>query len=325
MQIFLKTDKAKKSQRELDAARGRHAKIANRLGAAETHLAEVKVIPSKLARDGAEDAALDAAEGRVRSAELRVKTLRVALGEESSNIAAAEQQLADLADQNQRAETAAEIEAWNSELGLLKAELSDDRGLLARLSAVTDRCSIICPDAIGVAAFSENARVQLIAAVDLIADILASKARGVRSGDGRATLPTRPAPPVPVPARVLERVWVIKPLAWTDDGMTQIRDNGNWLDLPTTLAKLAISKGAAVPLGHEQAGKHLQNFRQHHGYGLPDLARCIRLDEETETALAEEKSRPEEQRVLHSNFEIVNRGPSYTGTIKTPAGNPEAA
>jgi hypothetical protein len=326
MQIpFLKGDKAKKLQRDLDAARGRQQKIKARLDTAEAQLAESEMVPIKLARQNADEAVLDAAEARVRSAEMRVETLRVAAAEEVAAVATIEQEIAAIEDQAQREQTAVALEGWKSELEQLKADLSGDRGLLARLSAVTDQCSIVCADAHGVAAFSQNARVELISAVELIVDILARKAHGVRSGEGRATLPTRPAPPVPVPARVVERVWTIMPLAWTDDGLTQIRDSGNWVDLPPGLAKTAISKAAAVPLGHERAGKHNQNFRQYHGYGLPELARCVRLDDETETALAEEKSRREEQHVvLHSSadptFQPLDRGKPFV--LRTPAGNP---
>jgi hypothetical protein len=176
-----------------------------------------------------------------------------------------------------------------------------------------------------IAKFAQAAGSELDVACSAAVHDLRHVAASVR--DGQTRIPGKPAPAAAQqPAPVTERIWVIKALAWNQDGMIQIRDSNNWIDLPPGLAKTAISKGAAVALGHERAGKHNQNFRQHHGYGLPALENCITLDDQVETAVvAEEKPKPEQFRVLHSaadqNFQVIDRGQAYT--LKT--NGPQAA
>ncbi|MHC2334698.1 hypothetical protein [Bradyrhizobium sp. USDA 4454] len=327
MQIpFLKTDKAKKAQRDLDAALGRQQKIKARLEAAERQLADATALPIKLARDGADDRELDAAEDRVRSADQRVATLRTALVEETANAEAAEQQLAELADQALRAQTAAAIEGWIAEIRDLNEQLGPD-GFLAKLAAIADQASVICPDAKGVSIFAGSARAELLPAIGLMIDLLDNRVHGVRAGTLPAALPAQPAPFVPAPKPITERIWLIKPIAWSEGSLTRIEDSNRYVDLAPHLAQRAIDRAAAVRLDDPRAGQRVVSWRQWHGFGQPSLDKCVMLDGETLAALQREQAAPAESKVMHSRtaplFEVIDRGPAYV--LQTNPGNPGEA
>jgi hypothetical protein len=315
MQIpFLKTDKAKKLQRDLDAARERRSKLGARLDAAESLLSAARGEPAKFARDGAADAALDAAEAKVKAAEARVSTLLSAISDEDGHIAELERQLADLADRALRAETADRCDALSVEMEQFEKKIQ----VLDDLAKLADVVAPIVTDARGIGHFARTAHVELIPALQLLSSLLNSHARAVRSGAAPATLPTPEAPPAPrPPAPVLEKIWTIEPIAFTQDGhgIRKI-DMNEQIDLSPALAKRAIALGAAVPLGDQRFNKRLTTWRKYYGFGAPPLEQCIMLDEQAQTALAEEKSRPDEAKILHSaadpNFQVVDRGPSYT-------------
>ncbi|HEY5128123.1 MAG TPA: hypothetical protein VIJ35_12680, partial [Bradyrhizobium sp.] len=114
------------------------------------------------------------------------------------------------------------------------------------------------------------------------------------------------------------------PVAWTGADRIEIRDSSVWIDVAPALAKRAIDLGAAVPLGHPRAGEQVASWRKWHGFGAPDLAGCVRLDDAAELAATGEQPLPEQPRIVHhlldKNFEVVDRGPAYT--LKTNSGNP---
>jgi hypothetical protein len=153
-----------------------------------------------------------------------------------------------------------------------------------------------------------------------------SMSASVRAGQGR--IQRRPPDPIPLPPPpVVEKVWTIEPIAWAQDGRTEIRDLNEQVNLSPSLARRAIGLGAAVAIGDPRFGKQVASWRKYHGFGAPSLEKCVKLDDDAETAAADEQARPEEQRVLHSrvdpNFEIVDRGPAYN--LKTHGPSGEAA
>jgi hypothetical protein len=325
---FIKGDPSKKLRRELDAARARRSKLGARLDAAENHLSEARGEPIKLARDGAADAALDGAEAKAKAAEARVSTLRAAISNEDDHIAELELQLAELADRAQRQETADQLDGWSVEVDEAAKKIDVMIGDLADLA---DRVAPSVPEAAGVAIFAGSARSELALALQAISNELNGRARGVRAGAYAATLPNRPPPPAPLPlAPIMENVWVVRAISWkTADGRIEVCDSNRFVALPQAKAQKAILDGVALPLSDARAGKEVRTWRQQYFPGMPELARCHSLDGEAEAAAAEQKSRPEQFRVLHSTldqvFEPVDRGAPFT--IKTAPGNanPEAA
>jgi hypothetical protein len=142
---------------------------------------------------------------------------------------------------------------------------------------------------------------------------------------GESRIPGRAPPPAPsLPAPVLDRVWTLKPVAWTGPDRIEIRDSSVWVDLPPALAEKAIDFLAAVRVGHPRCGEQAASWRKWHGFGAPELAGCVRLDEAAELAATGEQPLPEQPRIVHhlldKNFEVVDRGPAYT--LKTNSGNP---
>jgi hypothetical protein len=255
-------------------------------------------------------------QGRVDAARNAVEGFAVALEHIERDLAAA-QQRADEEGQNiERAAAADEIDRQ-----VLSFEKTVEPALMA-LRAFSKAASELDHLNFDVAAISRYAHVagsELEVAAALAVAEMRAKATSVRAGHDR--IPRRdpaPAPPLPPPA--LDRIWLRDPVAWMDGTTMQIRDNNQYVDLPPILAKKAISIGAAVPLGHAEAGKKSANYRQFHGYGLPAIDKCKRLDD-AESPAVEEQPGP---KILHSrdpNFQVVDRGPAYT--LKT--NGPQAA
>src|SRR5712675_1148132 len=77
-------------------------KLADRLGIAETELAEKRVAAERLAVAGATNAQLDRAEANMRAVEDRARTLRAALAEFDEQIVSTERALADAKAQRDR-------------------------------------------------------------------------------------------------------------------------------------------------------------------------------------------------------------------------------
>ena len=197
--------------------------------------------------------------------------------------------------------------------------------MIGDLADLADRVAHCVPEAAGVAIFAGSARSELALALQAISNELNGRARGVRAGAYAATLPNRPSPPAPLPPPpVLDRVWTLKPVAWTGPDRIEIRDSSVWVDLPPALAKKAIDVLAAVPVGHPRCGEQAASWRKWHGFGAPELAGCVRLDDAAEAVATGEQPLPEQPRIVHhlldKNFEVVDRGPAYT--LKTNSGNP---
>ena len=91
-----KSDPDKKLARDLDAARASRDGLVSRLKTADLATAERRTAAQRLARDGADDTMLDAAEAELRRAQDRITTLTAALGETEQQVAALERAREDL-------------------------------------------------------------------------------------------------------------------------------------------------------------------------------------------------------------------------------------
>jgi hypothetical protein len=323
---FVKSDPAKKLRRELDAARARRSKLGARLDAAESHLSAARGEPIKLARDGAADPALDAAETKVKAAEARVSTLLSAISDEDGHIADLERQLADQADRAQRQETADRCDELSIEMERFEEKIQ----VLDDLAKLADVVAPIVTDASAIGHFARTARAGLVPALQLVSNLLNSHARSVRSGDAPATLPT-PAPitvPLP-PAPQNEAIWLREPVAFSENGQIVVRDMNQYLRLPPALATKAVDIGAGVRVGDPRAGKRVSSWRQWYEAGpLPELDRCKHLDSQAEAAAAKEKQKttPHSEVVRHSAhslFQPLDRGPAYQMRTSGPNHTPE--
>jgi hypothetical protein len=305
----------------------RYALKKGRLDAASSQVSELSQAPTRLARDGADDAALMSARAKLDDAKALVAMLRDAVADEDKLRAGLEQQLADLTDRAQREETADRCDALSVEV----EEFGKKIDVLNDLAALADVVAPIVTDAMAIGPFARTARAELIPALQLVSSLLNAHARAVRSGVAPATLPT-PAPaavPLP-PAPEHEAVWLIRPIAFSQNGQIEVHDSNRYVRLPPILATRAVDVGAGARIGDPRAGKGNSSWRQWYHAGLPPrLDQCDLLDDESRTAAAKrkEKALPNAEAIRHSAhslFQPLDRGPAYSirtsGPIDTPEG-----
>ena len=189
-------------------------KLADRLAAAETELAEKRTAAEKLAVAGAAAARLDRAEAAMRTVEDRAKTWRAELAECDEQVASAERALADAKAQRDRDTMADQIEAMAS--AIERAAPSFDGGATALVEAVT-KAAMSIPDA---TRFSDNVdavRREVLAAADLICWELRSAA--VRTRAGNANLASlAPSEAENALSGEIDRqlIYTLHPLSWKE-------------------------------------------------------------------------------------------------------------
>ncbi len=302
-----KSDPEKRLARDLDAARASRDGLVNRLKTAELAVTERKTAAQRLARDSADDPALDAAEAELRRAQDRVSTLTAALAESEQRLTIFERARDDAADKQLRAETAIAIEKLRQEL--TQAAAAFDAGS----SQLAETCSRIAPvvlDCYGLQAFAMNARAEVPAAVQMITGILKDRARATLDGSAPATLP-KPAPDVataqlPLPPKT-ETVFFLRAAKWKDaDGKAHLIPKFSDAELPPAIAARALKLGAAVPVTDERRKKYGSQ-----SLPPPNEEWCLNLDDATD---------PPHEPVKHSAFEVVDRGKPYT--LKVVRGTP---
>jgi hypothetical protein len=323
MAIF-KSDPMKTLQRDLDAARLNRDRLAAKLSESEMSAAARRGEAQQLAYDNAEGSALARAQTALQAALGDVSIFGGALTKASAFLRTVETQYAELIDKKTRNQTAAEVAAMATDLENAAKKFDT---AVAELAEIAGRAAMFCPDAHGLAAFATSSRVQVPPATQLTATVMRDYAAAVLRGEGRATL-LKPdeavVMPAPAPKPVTVRLFALKPVKWTDAaGMQRFIHKYNDVDLPETAAAIALGKGICAELTDPRR-KQLKGLSPGH----PQPSWCADLDDETETTLGEEKSRPVEQQVVHSafqqqlppGFEPLDRGKGFV--IKVPAGNP---
>jgi hypothetical protein len=222
-------------------ARAAHAKLVDRLRAAEAAMAEKRAVGERLALNGASDTQLDTAEAETRAAEDRVKTLSAALVQLAGQVTEGEQALADAIDQRDRNVVADGL------LGMAKAIADaypefDDAGA-ALLRAITGAQAQIAETA-GLVNFLQSTRHEVAAACNLLGSgIAVPRHRHPRRNDeiqnSSAARPRAAKPPKPnVP---VERVFSLAHLKWTAGDEVRTCSPYTQIDLPTDLVPSALS------------------------------------------------------------------------------------
>jgi hypothetical protein len=325
MAIFGKKNPVQELEAEHERLKRQCDRLASKTEAARSELDAATAAQLRLLTESEVDdlKSENAMQRRVDTAASALKALEAALANISEQVDIAERSAEELRASTERKAAADQIER---QLAVFGKTFETALAQLRTASQAASELAHVTFEIDAIAKFAQATGSQLDVACSAAVHDLRNIAQSVREGQTR--IPGKPATavPVPMPVPVVERVWILKPLAWSQDGMIQIRDSNCWVDLPPALAQKAINKRAAAALGDDRAGKTVQTMRQSYGGGLPSLASCIRLDDETETALAEEKSRPEEQHVVvvrHSvadpNFQVIDRGEPFI--VKTVAGN----
>jgi hypothetical protein len=269
----------------LDAARDSLAKLTERLATAESVVIEKKESTKKLAVEGADDKALDVAEGAVRAARDRVDTLTVATREVENTISLLEAEQAAAADQKVRAATVVELEAIERDL----TKAADDTVSSARrLSDVATRMGTFMPDAVGLSIFAASVASEVPPNVAMLKTLLKGHISGVISGHGRATLPQPAQPALPAPPKpVLVEVISIKNIAFHDGPTIRTVHPGYKVALSPETAAHALKIGACVEPQDPRAEHHVDQRKA----TTPLLENCVGLDEAARRAIVSAEPR----------------------------------
>jgi chromosome segregation ATPase len=172
-------DPVEQAERALADARATHAKLADRLSAAETTVAERRAVGERLALGSARDDELDTAEAETRAAEDRVKTLSAALAQLDAQVAEGERALADARENRDRQIVAKHLE------GMAKAIAEaypayDEAGFKLAQAIAEAQAQFI--ETQQLAHFLHNTRSEIAAACNLLDGELRSRAAEVRGG-----------------------------------------------------------------------------------------------------------------------------------------------
>jgi hypothetical protein len=190
MALF-KSNPEKALQRDIAAATDARDKLNTRLAEAETAVIDLRIAAERLALDGADDAALTAAEAKTRALIDRTATLKAALTQSEARLAGLERELAELTDKTMRAATAAEVAAMADHLEATATSLGS---IVEKMAEITGRAGLFIYEAKGLESYATASKTQVPDAVALIATLLRSHASAVLNGTAPAALPKQPAP-----------------------------------------------------------------------------------------------------------------------------------
>jgi hypothetical protein len=284
---------------KLTSAIARRSDIEARLKAAEVRVTDARNVAHGLARDGADDRALDVAEAALRAAQDRVGTLTAALADIRRDVAALEAEAAAIADKKMRAATAVEIEKIAASLQEAGADFIE---AAARLADISGRAGVVVADATALANYCAGAAGEVPAAVDMVGSLLRNRAAATIAGSAPAAMPSPAAPPpklTVVASEPTEEVFLIKNAKYRgNDGKTICLGSHRRHVLPVKIARRALAVNAALPL----SDKRCADLQGLHGMIQPNADACLALDDGTYgNAPAPKAAGPAP--VLHSAFE----------------------
>jgi hypothetical protein len=302
MKFFPNPEKAA-DKKLADATAERDAAI-ERLAVAQGAVSECAKALNQLAAQGADDATLDAGESKLDRAERRVLTLRPALADKETLLAALEAARSETLDKKARATTAAEIAALADEL--IEVAFAYD-GSTAALAGVCNRALAVSTELNGMAVFATASRTEVAAAIPVLAEVLRQHGRQVLDGTAPATFPTPEAPFKPtIPEKpVVRRLFALRAVSWTNaDGMLRAAQRYTDVDLSLECAARAITARVCVEMDDPVRRQNKGTWPGH-----PDPDQCFNLDGDV--------AEPQSNVLKHTGFvEII--GKPYN--VRTAAG-----
>src|SRR5438552_12990040 len=172
-------------EKQLQSARSNRDRLAVRLADAETAVIASKTSAQKLALDG-DDTGLDKAEAAGRAARDRHATIAAALAAAEQHLAVLENAQVEAADRKVRRETAAAIEQLATEYEQAIGPYAAAAAVLADLST---RSSLLIFESRGLEAFFQSSKIEVAAAVEVVAASLRAHAASVVRGEAAAAMP----------------------------------------------------------------------------------------------------------------------------------------
>jgi hypothetical protein len=272
MALF-RSDPMKTLQRDIDAAKANRDRLAAKLAESETAITERRARAMQLARDGAEDGALDKAEAAIRSAQDRCTTLAAALGDVEAQLAALEKTFAENADRIEREHTAKEVEQLARRWTDACAALVD---AAAKVDDYGERMSMIVPEAGAAWHLSKTIKREIPQNAELIVRLARQHGASVIAGSAPSAMPQPPEPYVEVLPPLREptaQLFALRSIKWRDDKGQQ-RFVGQYRDasVPQRLVARALRSGACVVVNDPRRAKlHTQGGTTQHPDGAFDL------------------------------------------------------
>jgi hypothetical protein len=325
MALFEKIDPDTKQQRDAESAlrskRRDRESLTERLGIAEAAIVSYRAQARQLASEGADDAAISKAEGRMRDSADRCVTLRGAIDDVDKIITGIEREIEQIIDRRCRAETSAAVNAMGDRVQRAAAAFDE---AAKELEAASKEGGLIVPESRAISIFTGDANAQLKPATEMVVAALRQHAQGVLSGHAPASLP-RPAPePVKLalvkPPPEMMNVFALKNLKYVNDagGVTCIGGKKR-SDVPESLGRLAISSGLALDISDPRCRDIGYNASPYE----PDEANCEWLGKpgaEAPERFMRPGGTPEYHSTSPSPFTPMDRGPAFSVPISRGRG-----
>jgi hypothetical protein len=290
--------------KDRDAAKANVDRLAAKLIEAEAAIISAKTAAQACALSD-DDGGLDGLEATERAALHRHGTLSAAHSEAVKLLALSETEIATTADSKQRVATNAQVAALADELVEAAAAYDASTAILAD---VCNRALAVTMEANGLAVFTASSRIEVTAAIPIVAECLRQHGRAVLNHQAPAKFPT-PAPPaakpVPVAPPATLHAFSVRHISWTDETGLRVQAGGFECDLPPAVAARGLKTGAVALIGSE-AFRSMKGTRP---ITHPAPERCENLD--GNNGSAEPKAAPQMQHevIRHAAFEVVDRGP----------------
>lgn len=244
--------KAKQAERE---------KLAGRLSAADSALAEQRTAAERLAVAGASNARLEKAETKMRADEERARTLRTELTDLDEQITSTERALADASIQRDRELLADQIEAMAA--AIERAVPGFGSGTAALVEAVTKGAAQIT-EATRFASSVEAVRREVLSAADLVCWELRTIAVRTRAGNANATPAALPDAEHATPAQIeRQMIYSLNPLLWREGSEVHRAPAFAMVSLPKALLPVALRHQHADYLN----ARRVQTLMHVHGSG----------------------------------------------------------
>jgi hypothetical protein len=298
-----KSDPVKRHEKELAAKIAERDNVNTILKSTEASLPGLALTVGQLMRAGADAKELNSAEANLDAANKRMIKAGETLSEVATEIAAIEQQLAALADEKLRAETAAEIERRADKLEVAGKQI--DVAFQQLVSACRDADQVVL-DGAGLTKFAENAATEIQPTVAMVARELRGRAAATLAGNAPAALRTAPLALVPQPqpeTPKLERFFTLWAVKFVDaSGVLRRAPQFVIVELSPAQAERGLASGDVCRIDDPRVAKH-RNARTG-SQQLPRPEHCHSLDGVSDIAYEP----PQQQPV----FEKVDRGPGFT-------------
>jgi hypothetical protein len=311
MALFGK-DPAQKLERALAAAQGKRDNLVESLKTEEALVSELQAAADAVC-DGSKSSEFLAAQAAVRAAQHNVQTFTRVLAGISEQIKKVEGEIAQIAEQRLRGETAAEIEKRTLRLEAAAAVFDAAAAELVEAGAMMGEVIL---DARQLESFAKTCRADIPPAVQMVVGLARSRIRATIAGNAPAALPKAPPallpPPAPPP---LQTCFTLQPAMFTDPtGMLRRVPRYVFVDLTEQQVAHALRMQGCICKPDDARVKELQ--KNVASQQLPEPWHCWDLNNgQPPTGDPGLLARRSSTGFGHVVFEPIDRGPPRTMAV----------